>query len=125
MCAWATSASARPTAAAIVGAGEIKHGKTSLITHDGKGVYSGLPSPFEATRYHSLAIDPATLPEEIVPTAWSESADTGVRVLQGVRHVRYALEGVQFHPESIMTQVGHDLLRNFLGMRESAHVRMS
>ena len=111
--------------AAIVGAGEIKHGKTSLITHDGKGVYSGLPSPFEATRYHSLAIDPATLPEEIVPTAWSESADTGVRVLQGVRHVRYALEGVQFHPESIMTQVGHDLLRNFLGMRESAHVRMS
>ena len=99
--------------AAIVGAGEIKHGKTSQIEHDGAGIYAGLPNPFEATRYHSLAVDPATLPEEIVPTAWSESG-----VLMGLRHIRQAVEGVQFHPESIKTAVGHDLLRNFLAMRE-------
>ena len=101
--------------ASIVGAGEIRHGKTSQVEHDGKGVYEGLPNPFEATRYHSLAVEPATLPEEIVPTAWSES-----RVLMGLRHVQHAVEGVQFHPESIMTAVGHDLLRNFLMMRETA-----
>lgn len=99
--------------AAIIGAGEIKHGKTSQIEHDGAGIYAGLPNPFEATRYHSLVVDPATLPEEIVPTAWSESG-----VLMGLRHVRYAVEGVQFHPESIMTAVGHDLLRNFLALQE-------
>jgi len=100
--------------AEIVGAGEIKHGKTSQIDHDGKGVYDSLPNHFEATRYHSLAVDPATLPEEIIPTAWSDS-----KVLMGLRHVRHAVEGVQFHPESIMTAVGHDLLRNFLAMRET------
>ena len=102
----------------IVGAGEIRHGKSSAIRHDGKGVYAGLPNPFDAIRYHSLAIDPATLPEEIVPTAWSDSG-----VLMGVRHAAHALEGVQFHPESIMTHVGHDLLRNFLEMKEKAAVR--
>ena len=99
--------------AAIVNAGEIRHGKTSAISHDGKGVFVGLPNPFEATRYHSLVIDPATLPEFLIPTAWSESGK-----LMGVRHTGYALEGVQFHPESIMTAVGHDLLRNFLKMEE-------
>ncbi len=99
--------------AEIVGAGEIRHGKTSPISHDGKSVYAGLSNPFEATRYHSLTVDPDTLPKEILPTAWSDSG-----VLMGLRHVRYALEGVQFHPESIMTSVGHDLLRNFLGMGE-------
>ena len=102
----------------IVGAGEIRHGKSSAIRHDGKGMYAGLPNPFDAIRYHSLAIDPATLPEEIVPTAWSDSG-----VLMGVRHAAHALEGVQFHPESIMTHVGHDLLRNFLEMKEKAAVR--
>ena len=101
----------------IVGAGEIRHGKSSQIRHDGKGVYAGLPNPFDAIRYHSLAIDPATLPAEIVPTAWSDSG-----VLMGVRHVTHALEGVQFHPESVMTHVGHDLLRNFLAMREGVGV---
>ena len=104
--------------AAIVNAGEIRHGKTSAISHDGKGVFAGLPNPFEATRYHSLVIDPATLPEFLVPTAWSESGK-----LMGVRHTEYALEGVQFHPESIMTAVGHDLLRNFLGMEEKVTAR--
>ena len=103
--------------AEIVGAGEIMHGKSSAITHDGKGVYAGLPGTFEAVRYHSLTIDPASLPEELVPTSWSDSG-----VLMGVRHVRYALEGVQFHPESIMTDAGHDLLSNFLAMEEAVRV---
>ena len=89
------------------------HGKSSLISHDGRGVYAGLDGAFEAIRYHSLAIDPATLPPELIATSW---ADTGV--LMGVRHRDYALEGVQFHPESIMTTVGHDLLRNFLSMEQ-------
>ena len=95
----------------VVGAGEIMHGKSSPIEHDGQGVYAGLPQPIEAIRYHSLAIDPKTLPEELVATSWSDSG-----VLMGVRHVRYALEGVQFHPESIKTELGHDLLSNFLSM---------
>ena len=98
----------------VVGAGEIMHGKSSRISHDGRGVYAGLDGAFEAIRYHSLAIDPDTLPPELVATSW---ADTGV--LMGVRHRDYALEGVQFHPESIMTTVGHDLLRNFLSMQQA------
>ena len=99
----------------VVGAGEIMHGKSSRISHDGRGVYAGLDGAFEAIRYHSLAIDPDTLPPELIATSW---ADTGV--LMGVRHRDYALEGVQFHPESIMTTVGHDLLRNFLSMEQAA-----
>ena len=99
--------------AAVVGAGEIMHGKSSLIRHDGEGVYTGLPNPLEAIRYHSLAVDAETLPEELLATSWSESG-----VLMGVRHRDHALEGVQFHPESIMTTAGHDLLRNFLAMEE-------
>ncbi|PZC47085.1 MAG: anthranilate synthase [Chloroflexi bacterium] len=97
----------------VVGAGEIMHGKSSPIEHDGQGVYAGLPQPIEAIRYHSLAIDPKTLPVELVATSWSDSG-----VLMGVRHREYALEGVQFHPESIKTEVGHDLLSNFLSMEE-------
>jgi anthranilate synthase/aminodeoxychorismate synthase-like glutamine amidotransferase len=97
----------------VVGAGEIMHGKSSRITHDGRGVYAGLDGPFDAIRYHSLAIDPATLPPELVATSWADSG-----VLMGVRHRDYALEGVQFHPESIMTTAGHDLLRNFLSMEQ-------
>ena len=99
----------------VVGAGEIMHGKSSRISHDGRGVYAGLDAEFDAIRYHSLAIDPATLPPELVATSWADSG-----VLMGVRHRDYALEGVQFHPESIMTSVGHDLLRNFLAMQEPA-----
>jgi anthranilate synthase/aminodeoxychorismate synthase-like glutamine amidotransferase len=99
--------------AKIVGAGEIMHGKSSAIQHDGRGVYAGLPATFNAIRYHSLTIDPESLPEELVPTAWS---DTGV--LMGVRHTTYDIEGVQFHPESIKTDAGKDLLRNFLTERE-------
>ena len=93
----------------VGGAGEIMHGKTSSIRHDGKGVFEGLPQPFEAIRYHSLAIDPDSVPDELEVTARSESG-----VIMGVRHRTLAIEGVQFHPESIVTTVGHDLLRNFL-----------
>jgi anthranilate synthase component II len=93
----------------VVSAGEIMHGKTSMVTHDGKGVFAGLPNPFEAIRYHSLAIAPSSVPPELEVTATSESG-----VIMGVRHRTLAIEGVQFHPESIMTKVGHDLLRNFL-----------
>ena len=93
-------------------AGEIMHGKTSMITHDGKGVFEGLPQPFEAIRYHSLAIVPESVPPELEVSARAESG-----VIMGVRHRTLPVEGVQFHPESIMTRVGHDLLRNFLRMR--------
>jgi anthranilate synthase/aminodeoxychorismate synthase-like glutamine amidotransferase len=92
-------------------AGEIKHGKSSLIHHDGKGVFSGLPSPFPAIRYHSLAVNP-----ESVPDCLEVSARTDNNIIMGIRHREYPVEGVQFHPESIMTEVGKDLLRNFLKM---------
>ncbi|MDA1010040.1 MAG: aminodeoxychorismate/anthranilate synthase component II [Chloroflexi bacterium] len=92
-------------------AGEIMHGKTSLITHDGRGVFEGIENPFEAIRYHSLAIRPDTVPDVLEVSARSESG-----VIMGVRHREFAMEGVQFHPESIMTKHGHDLLRNFLRM---------
>jgi anthranilate synthase/aminodeoxychorismate synthase-like glutamine amidotransferase len=97
--------------ALVTGAGEIRHGKMSQVKHDGKGVFEGLPNPFEAVRYHSLAIVPDTLPPELEATAWSESG-----VMMGVRHRRIALEGVQFHPESILTAPGKQLLGNFLRM---------
>lgn len=100
--------------ASIGPAGEIRHGKTSAITHDGEGVFAGLPNPIEATRYHSLAIDAGSMPSELVATAWAERADGGGRVLMGVRHREHPVEGVQFHPESIRTKTGHDILRNFL-----------
>ena len=92
-------------------AGEIMHGKISTVTHDGKGVFASLPQPFEAIRYHSLAIEPDSLPDELEVSARAESG-----VIMGVRHRTLPLEGVQFHPESIMTTTGHDLLRNFLAM---------
>jgi anthranilate synthase/aminodeoxychorismate synthase-like glutamine amidotransferase len=96
----------------IVPAGEIMHGKTSMVTHDGRGVFAGLPNPFEAIRYHSLAIAPDSVPDVLEVSARAESG-----VIMGVRHRSLPVEGVQFHPESIMTRVGHDLLRNFLAMR--------
>ena len=97
--------------ATVAGAGEIRHGKSSKIEHDGKGVFRGLPNPFEAIRYHSLAIQPETVPECLEVTARSDSG-----VIMGVRHRQHQIEGVQFHPESIATPVGKDLLRNFLEM---------
>lgn len=94
----------------IVRARQLMHGKTSWIHHEGKGVFRGLPNPLEATRYHSLVIDRATLPDCLEVTAWSADDNE----IMGVRHREYAVEGVQFHPESIMTQCGHELLKNFL-----------
>ncbi len=96
----------------IVGAGEIKHGKTSTISHDGQGVFAGLPDPFTAVRYHSLAADPPSLPESLTVSARSESG-----VIMGLRHKRFTVEGVQFHPESIATEHGKALLQNFLDIR--------
>jgi anthranilate synthase/aminodeoxychorismate synthase-like glutamine amidotransferase len=95
--------------AQIVRADRIMHGKTSLIHHDGKGVYRGLSNPFEATRYHSLVIQPGTLPEELEIVARTEEGE-----IMGVRHKSYPLEGVQYHPESFLTIEGIKLLRNFL-----------
>ena len=95
--------------AAIVGAAELMHGKTSPIDHDGTGIFAGLPSPLTATRYHSLTIDPASLPEVLEVTA-----TTADGTIMGVRHRERPVEGVQFHPESVLTASGHDLLRNWL-----------
>jgi anthranilate synthase/aminodeoxychorismate synthase-like glutamine amidotransferase len=95
----------------VSGAGEIKHGKMSYVSHDDKGVFKGVPSPFEAVRYHSLAIVPETLPDVLEVTARSESG-----VIMGVRHKQLTVEGVQFHPESILTKPGKQLLANFLEM---------
>lgn len=97
--------------AAIIHAPELRHGKTSMIRHDGQGVYAGLPNPFVATRYHSLIIDPVTIPADFMVTATSDDG-----VVMGVRHRTNAVEGVQFHPESILTTAGDDLLANFLRM---------
>lgn len=93
----------------IVRAGRLMHGKTSMIRHDGKGVFKGLSNPFEAMRYHSLVVEMESFPESLIPTAWSEKDE-----LMGLRHKTLPIEGVQFHPESIMTPCGMDLLRNFL-----------
>ncbi len=98
--------------AKIVRAQTIMHGKTSMVVHRGIGVFKGLPQPFEATRYHSLVIDPDTLPEELEMLAWTEQ--DGYHEIMGVKHSGYNIQGVQFHPESILTGCGHDLLRNFL-----------
>ena len=95
---------------AIVRGDRIMHGKTSPILHEGQGVFAGLPSPFEATRYHSLVIDPPTLPAELERTAWTAEGE-----IMGVRHRTHFVEGVQFHPESILTLEGKKLLANFLG----------
>jgi anthranilate synthase/aminodeoxychorismate synthase-like glutamine amidotransferase len=95
--------------AMVVRADRIMHGKTSLVHHDGKGVYRGLSNPFQATRYHSLVIRPGTLPDDLEVVAWTEEGE-----IMGVRHKRFALEGVQFHPESFLTLEGKRLLENFL-----------
>ncbi len=97
----------------IVHATSVMHGKTSAIHHSGKGVFAGLANPFTATRYHSLVIERATLPECLEITAWSDDGE-----IMGVRHRTYPIEGVQFHPESILTEEGHELLENFLRQAE-------
>ena len=98
----------------VIRAGRIMHGKTSPILHHGKGVFAGLPSPFEATRYHSLVVDKTSVPECLEVTAWTQNDDGTVEELMGLRHREFPVEGVQFHPESILTQHGHAMLKNFL-----------
>ncbi len=93
----------------VVAARALMHGKTSLIQHAGQGIFEGLPNPFEATRYHSLAVERKSLPSELEVTAWTEDNE-----IMGLRHTRHPVVGVQFHPESILTSVGKQLLRNFL-----------
>jgi len=98
----------------VVHAGAIMHGKTSLIHHRGEGVFAGLPSPFEATRYHSLVLARDSIPACLEVTAWTEDEHGERDEIRGLRHRELAVEGVQFHPESILTTHGHGLLRNFL-----------
>ncbi len=101
----------------IIRAKQIMHGKTSMIHHKGIGVFTELPSPFEATRYHSLVIEQASLPDCLEITAWTETEEGEMDEIMGVRHKTLPVEGVQFHPESILTQHGHALLQNFLDGR--------
>ena len=98
----------------IVHAREIMHGKTSMVHHQGQGVFRGLDNPYEATRYHSLVIEKSSLPDCLEITAWTQNEDGGMDEIMGVRHRELPIEGVQFHPESILTQFGHELLQNFL-----------
>ena len=93
---------------------EVMHGKTSLVHHRSRGVFKDLPTPYTATRYHSLIVDRAGLPEDFEITAWTETADGEMDEIMGLRHRTLPIEGVQFHPESILTEHGHQLLRNFL-----------
>jgi len=97
----------------IVHADTLMHGKTSMIQHNGKGVFNNIENPFQATRYHSLVGERETLPDSLAVTAWTDDDE-----IMGVSHNEYPVHGVQFHPESILTQYGHDLLRNFLNMKQ-------
>ncbi len=100
---------------AVIRAPHLMHGKTSQVTHDGKTIFSGLPSPMTATRYHSLIVRESDLPGDLEVSAWTTEKD-GSRTIMGVRHKRFPVEGVQFHPESVLTDEGKKLVRNFLKM---------
>lgn len=100
----------------VVRADAVMHGKTSPIYHRDEGVFQGLESPFEATRYHSLVVDRKSLPECLEITAWTQNQDGSIDKIMGMRHREFKIEGVQFHPESILTQHGHDMLKNFLAL---------
>ena len=104
----------------VLRARQVMHGKTSPIHHTGAGVFSGLADPFTATRYHSLVIERASCPDCLEITAWTRTPDGGIDEIMGVRHREFDIQGVQFHPESILTEHGHDLLANFLGVRRRA-----
>jgi anthranilate synthase component 2 len=105
------------TGSRIVRAKRLMHGKTDRIYHDDRGLFQGLPNPFLATRYHSLVIQPETLSDEFDRSAWAEGPD-GQAEIMGIRHKRFPLEGLQFHPESFLTECGHELLRRFLALRK-------
>jgi anthranilate synthase/aminodeoxychorismate synthase-like glutamine amidotransferase len=99
----------------VVRARTLMHGKTSAVEHDGKGIFEGLPSPLTCTRYHSLVVAEGSLPAELEVTAHSSGNDGGEPVIMGLRHRELPIEGVQFHPESVLTEGGHQMIRNFLG----------
>jgi anthranilate synthase component II len=101
----------------VVRAREVMHGKTSPIYHASQGAFSGLDNPFQATRYHSLVVEEATLPECLEVTAWTQTGEGERDEIMGLRHREHWVQGVQFHPESILTRHGHDLLRNFIEQR--------
>ena len=105
--------------ARIVRAAEVMHGKTSPVHHAGAGIFAGLPSPLTATRYHSLIVERDTLPEVLEITGWTEEVDGSCKEIMGLRHKTHAVEGVQFHPESILSECGHQLLQNFLNLPEA------
>ena len=104
----------------VVRARRVMHGKVSRIHHDGQGVFSGLPSPFTATRYHSLVVARESLPEELEVSAWTTDDNGEMEEIMGLRHREYSLEGVQFHPESVLSEHGHALLENFLQQERRA-----
>ena len=98
----------------VIKAGAVMHGRLSAVYHNGQGVFADLPNPSQATRYHSLVIDKSSLPDCLEVTAWTQNSDGSVEEIMGVRHKDYAIEGVQFHPESILSEAGYHLLNNFL-----------
>jgi len=98
----------------IIRAGQIMHGKTSLVHHTNQGVFSDLKTPYTATRYHSLVIEKESIPDCLEVTAWTEAEDGKLDEIMGIRHKTLGIEGVQFHPESILSEHGHDMLRNFI-----------
>ncbi len=100
---------------AVIRAPHLMHGKTSQVTHDGKTIFSGLPSPMTATRYHSLIVQESDLPADLEVSAWTTEKD-GSRTIMGIRHKKFPVEGVQFHPESVLTDAGKKLVKNFLGL---------
>ncbi len=105
----------------VIRARKVMHGKTSMIHHNNQGVFQGLPNPFEATRYHSLIVEKASLPDCLEMTAWTQTESGEVDEIMGLRHRTLSVEGVQFHPESILTREGKNLLRNFLRASSSIH----
>ena len=107
------------TGSTIVRARQLMHGKTDAIHHDNQGLFAGLPNPFIATRYHSLVIEPNTLHDDFVVSAWADAPD-GSREIMAIRHRQWPVEGWQFHPESFLTDCGHELLRRFLDLRVAA-----
>jgi len=98
----------------VIRAGQVMHGKTSIIHHTNEGVFTGLPQSFNATRYHSLVIDPSSLPEELSVTAWTTNEEGQLEAIMGVKHNRFKIEGIQFHPESILSEYGMELLNQFI-----------
>jgi anthranilate synthase component 2 len=104
----------------VVRAEQVMHGKTSMMHHNGEGVFEGLPQPFEATRYHSLVLKKDLVPDCLQVTAWTENEDGSIEEIMGLKHNSLPIEGVQFHPESILTRCGHDLLQNFINISKQA-----